>query len=440
MPKKKFVTGATATYHLLPRQEGQAPSSSHTWLRTDLNADFKPFAADNDTDSEETNRRAKSPLLVEETCEAGKFVTGLDEVDEERFLRTMGTDPKAVFVSATSIKGLSSSRANVSKAQSYTESYLPGSSESEEVGSEVEAVVSSFQEIELCPSDENYNDEYDDFFQQIIQEPKSSVAEARAKCEKLTRSKLTKIKEEAVGRSTDDTFDKLVQSYVSITDDLSLVIPRDNNNDRDILGALLETSENKELTERRASICATSDEVNMDSTPHTPTYKVPGSYQYSSVPNVHQRWDCESIVTTYSCLEHHPRLLSPSGFRRSAKTQHLEASLAGGGKSKPIPSEKGDLESFCMSSRDEIQIDEHSVDPPALSLAAHEYDCTWRQNISRKGETKEEKKERKAAVKAGRRQARSSKKQIKSAFKQEEVAMRQVNDHIPFKCSVMNLT
>ena len=48
----------------------------------------------------------------------------------------------------------------------------------------------------------------------------------------------------------------------------------------------------------------------------------------------------------------------------------------------------------------------------------------WRQNIRRKGETPEEKKARKAAVKAGRRDARAAKKGLKTTFKQEEGAMR----------------
>ena len=47
----------------------------------------------------------------------------------------------------------------------------------------------------------------------------------------------------------------------------------------------------------------------------------------------------------------------------------------------------------------------------------------WRSNIRRKGETPEEKKARKAAVKAGRRDARAAKKGLKTTFKQEEREM-----------------
>ena len=48
----------------------------------------------------------------------------------------------------------------------------------------------------------------------------------------------------------------------------------------------------------------------------------------------------------------------------------------------------------------------------------------WRQNIRRKGETPEEKKARKAAVKLGRKDARAAKKGLKTTFKQEENVMK----------------
>ena len=50
-------------------------------------------------------------------------------------------------------------------------------------------------------------------------------------------------------------------------------------------------------------------------------------------------------------------------------------------------------------------------------------DEEWRSNTRRKGETTEEKKARKAAVKAGRRDARAAKKGLKTTFKQEASAM-----------------
>ena len=52
-----------------------------------------------------------------------------------------------------------------------------------------------------------------------------------------------------------------------------------------------------------------------------------------------------------------------------------------------------------------------------------EFGEDWRSNIRRKGETPEEKKARKAAVKLGRKDARAAKKGLKNTFKQEQAEM-----------------
>jgi hypothetical protein len=450
MRKKKFITGSAATYCLLPRQEIQPEPSSggHTWLRTDLNVDFKPFAAEDGDDLSHESLLAGVLLKPEGLCRMGTTVNLTEEVNEEHFLRTIGTDPTAVFVSATGSTGNSLSiNLPTSNVRTDTENAPLGSSETEEVSSEVQAIASSFQEIESTPSDDDYTDEYDDFFHQIIQGPKLKVPESRTKSVQLVRSNLLKINEGIVATSEDKMFDKLVQSYADVnTKDETSVVPRENYDDLDVLTTVLKTTENDEVAERLAAIRVTGKQVCKGSININPTAEVPGSCQNLShlsdsyVPNVRSKWDCESVVSTYSCIEHHPRLLSPSGFRPSAKTQPLKCSLSGSGQIKSISPDNAGLKSYHTSNREDNENCTHSVDLPAISPATQEYDCIWRHNISRKGETKEEKKERKAAVKAGRKQARSSKKHIKGAFKKEEVALRQISDHIPLKCSVVNLT
>ena len=450
MGKKKFINGSAAKYCLLPRQEIQPEPSSggHTWLRTDLNVDFKPFAAEDGDDLPHESLLAGVLLKPEGLCRMGTTDDLTEEVNEEHFLRTIGTDPTAVFVSATGSTGNSLSinlpRSNV---RTNTENASRGSSETEEVSSEVQAIASSFQEIESTPSDDDYADEYDDFFHQIIQGPKLKVPESRTKIVQLARSNLLKINEGIVATSEDEMFDKLVQSYADVnTKDETSAVPRENYDDLDVLTTVLKTTENDEVTERLAAIRVTGKQVCKGSININPTAEVPGSCQNLShlsdsyVPNVRSKWDCESVVSTYSCIEHHPRLLSSSGFRPSAKTQPLKFSLSGSGQSKSISADNAGLKSYHTSNREDNENVIHSADLPAISPETQEYDCTWRYNISRKGETKEEKKERKAAVKAGRKQARSSKKHVKSAFKKEEVALRQISDHIPLKSSVVNLT
>lgn len=450
MGKKKFINGSAAKYCLLPRQEIQPEPSSggHTWLRTDLNVDFKPFAAEDGDDLPHESLLAGVLLKPEGLCRMGTTDDLTEEVNEEYFLRTIGTDPTAVFVSANGSTGNSLSinlpRSNV---RTNTENASRGSSETEEVSSEVQAIASSFQEIESTPSDDDYADEYDDFFHQIIQGPKLKVPESRTKIVQLARSNLLKINEGIVATSEDEMFDKLVQSYADVnTKDETSAVPGENYDDLDVLTTVLKTTKNDEVTERLAAIRVTGKQVCKGSININPTAEVPGSCQNLShlsdsyVPNVRSKWDCESVVSTYSCIEHHPRLLSSSGFRPSAKTQPLKCSLSGSGQSKSISPDNAGLKSYHTSNREDNENVTHSVDLPAISPETQEYDCMWRYNISRKGETKEEKKERKAAVKAGRKQARSSKKHVKSAFKKEEVALRQISDHIPLKCSVVNLT
>ena len=72
-------------------------------------------------------------------------------------------------------------------------------------------------------------------------------------------------------------------------------------------------------------------------------------------------------------------------------------------------------EAFLECNSDTSEEDEFSED--------ESIEDEWRSNIRRKGETPEEKKLRKAAVKAGRRDARAAKKGLKTTFKQEERVM-----------------
>jgi protein LTV1 len=60
----------------------------------------------------------------------------------------------------------------------------------------------------------------------------------------------------------------------------------------------------------------------------------------------------------------------------------------------------------------------------------------------RKGETREEKKIRKAAVKVGRKEARRHKKSLKEAFKKEEVSQNciLVSNSTPINASISKLS
>lgn len=131
-------------------------------------------------------------------------------------------------------------------------------------------------------------------------------------------------------------------------------------------------------------------------------------------------WDCETIVSTYSNLENHPGLLKAPPSRRKKKPvapppepipednegPATQIRLAANGfpvdymprREKAERGAEGD-------SDDEGEDDDELVDDE------------WRSNITRRGETAEEKKARKAAVKEGRRAARAAKKSAKTTFK-----------------------
>ncbi|PCH34127.1 Low temperature viability protein [Wolfiporia cocos MD-104 SS10] len=115
-----------------------------------------------------------------------------------------------------------------------------------------------------------------------------------------------------------------------------------------------------------------------------------------------ERWDCETILTTYSNLENHPRLIRAR-------------------QEKPIPKIRLDPKTGMpivdgnapASRRNNLPSDTESDEEPQSSF-------TERVTIARsKDESKEEKKARKQAVKAERQQRRAVKKANKDQFSTE---------------------
>ncbi|KAL7285608.1 hypothetical protein ACG7TL_000712 [Trametes sanguinea] len=123
------------------------------------------------------------------------------------------------------------------------------------------------------------------------------------------------------------------------------------------------------------------------------------------------RWDCETILTTYSNLENHPRLIRARNNKPVPKIR-LDPktgmpSVEGGQPSKTKTTKRPD-----SSATDEDE--EDSRRPDANSYIA------VRVTVARKkGETPEEKKARKQAVKAERQARRVEKKATKESFSKE---------------------
>ncbi|KAF5384949.1 hypothetical protein D9615_001147 [Tricholomella constricta] len=118
------------------------------------------------------------------------------------------------------------------------------------------------------------------------------------------------------------------------------------------------------------------------------------------------RWDCETILTTYSNLENHPRLLRARDPKPIAKI-HLDPKT--GFPTMVNPVEKTQLKSKSTRGHSSFQESDDDSD--------YDTDTPARQTIARpRDESKEDKKARKAAVKAERQTRRADKKAVKEQF------------------------
>ncbi|DBA99090.1 hypothetical protein WJX77_009113 [Trebouxia sp. C0004] len=112
-----------------------------------------------------------------------------------------------------------------------------------------------------------------------------------------------------------------------------------------------------------------------------------------------QRWDCESVLSLRSNLDNHPGVISEQSNRRyrSAGGKIRLAAKTG----LPI-----------SSTEDDRSLDFETYSRTTSASAAQP---------RLKGETSDEKKQRKGAVKEAKREARSAKKELKTMFKEEAV-------------------
>eukprot|EP00890_Picochlorum_soloecismus_P004879 jgi/Picsp_1/5392/NSC_02752-R1_protein ltv1 homolog len=116
-----------------------------------------------------------------------------------------------------------------------------------------------------------------------------------------------------------------------------------------------------------------------------------------------EQWDCESILSLKSNLYNHPGTISEPARQKGPAPGTIRLNKHG------LPADYIPKAGFTsVKPIDEaVEIEFDSSLPPVLTSR-------------KKGESLEEKKERKAAVKAAKRQARSAKKELKMIFKQEK--------------------
>ena len=394
MPKKKFINGPAAKYALLPPPD-ESTGRSLRWIRTDVNTQFQQFhSVLHDTEGEtqalnKDNSLEGANLRTERNTLEHTLTSILSCPDEEycyeRHLRLIGSDPNALYFQSKPRGELSQSvdeqQHNLQKGHRSV-----GAGDSSEVEAETSMSLTDV-DSDFCADD--YTDDYDSFFNGIIgsygEFSDTNQATSGACMEQLKRADVD-------GRSPietlpDDVFRRFLQRYDEDENEDSL---RPIGVDRPVLDALSDlrlvmktTGEN--MLKGKSNALTQIDREYSETTLAIEDTEV-----------LRLRIDCETVLSSYSVSENHPRLLQvlakKAAPQRETHRKHPAQSSAVNASS-PYS-----LQCSCDSSI---------------------HTQGWRENTTRKGETYEEKKVRKAAVKEGRREARILKKSLKDAFKRE---------------------
>lgn len=178
--------------------------------------------------------------------------------------------------------------------------------------------------------------------------------------------------------------------------------------------AILLTEETKPTAWVGAVLNSEIVDINLKRLEHNPKLGLEasddeGEYEMLEVEDEEEqkRWDCETILTTYSNLENHPRLISESitlkGLAKKRK-QQIQLSQKSGLPLNVIPTRQKQEEQV-EDSEDEYTDEEEDANEGRARP---------------KKETKEEKALRKKLVKQIKQEKRTQKKAMKEAFKNEE--------------------
>ncbi|CAO3671791.1 unnamed protein product [Umbelopsis ramanniana] len=175
-----------------------------------------------------------------------------------------------------------------------------------------------------------------------------------------------------------------------------------------------DTSEAKLDSIRNALGAAKLDNIETDSPmPSRPTQKntIEGVDVWDRPVKQRATWDCQSVISTYSNLENHPRLIKEDNLRK-----RIEIDPKTG---LPILVEAGKKQKASRKSRLREQVEEEEEEEEESGSEDDEDRVNL--GVARsKDESKEDKKARKAALKEQKRNRRTEKKATKEAFKNEE--------------------
>lgn len=135
-----------------------------------------------------------------------------------------------------------------------------------------------------------------------------------------------------------------------------------------------------------------------------------------------KKWDCESILSTYSNAYNHPKLIEVPSKKKSSKIQINPKT----GIPTNVFEQPGKLTEKSLAKLNSTQIESTATGPKSL-CAESVLSTLSVLSIRPKDETPEEKKERKKLLKEYRSERRIEKKANKVAFNEERLRQNVIN-------------
>ena len=439
--KKAFVDKKNAAiYAILPSHESQSPTVTNTWVRTDATSYANPFTEGDDQETADdrdtlniattmgpSSRNEPSEREVKTLTSAEKLDLGLPEdgYDYSRHLKECSPVPKSdddEDHTCASSSGTLIPYITAKPIETIDEWAEEGSSATEE-NAELQEVLVALDATCLEQEIAEFESLQDDFLyvanEQLDRRGKlRSTRDVRFGI--LPRESNTQV-HKPIARSDascleshpeDDRFLNIMSHY----DDSETEVGRDEPG-RVAAGEVHEYL--RRLTMQQLSTLPDSPK------PGSSKHVEPGralrepSRHETEIPSINPDitncvHDCESVLSLHNSSAHHPKLL----VCVRPKSELLQS-----------------------SPRRQSRIDITSTDACEDDSSHHIPESSWRSCTTRKGETSEQKKERKAAVKLGRRQARSLKKGIREGFRtvQQTLNASSSRGDVPTSVSVTKL-
>ena len=406
MPKKKFVNARSATYSLLPtpQSSNNEPNTALRWLRTDQNTEFEPFQlAESEVVRYETGVHDTQSTTDENSIECGEY-------EYEQHMRVMGTDPTAVYfpsMKSSNTEKLVDSVLHETPRQRFHD---------DDSNEQLDETLFNSMYLDVSDASEDCMDSFDRLLGAILDPQVSN-------CSYSSTSKSAELKRFGYPPDVSKSSEHICEfSFRKFLRDYDETLPESKIDHSSPLKQAIEELESFHLNESIDAVeCDLAVSTGSQRMQVTEPYRSHIEQQSTDIPSSSRlnSWDCGTIVSTYSVLENHPKLLCTEKFLDHSKHHTNEETEC------VTPAQHVKVIHPGQVKR-EVELDHRTTSTCCEAIVQSDIlDAAmkggqWRQDIRRRGETSEERKNRKSAVKQGRRLARLQKKSVKRAFKQEE--------------------